>query len=126
MSIVEKIRPFVAHTMKSLYSTDFDEKLVTISPTKPEFAGDYRVVLFTFVKLLKKSPEQIGQEAGEALLKSHPELFRNFNVIKGFLNLEIHDEFWTRFLSESYSNKRFGLKDPTEKVVMVEYSSPNT
>lgn len=126
MTIVEKIRPLVAQTLKSLYNTDIEEKLVTISSTKPEFTGDYTVVLFAFVKLLKKSPEELGQELGDALVKKHEQLFKGFNVIKGFLNLEIQDDYWITFLGNHFPDKRYGLKEKTGKVVMVEYSSPNT
>jgi arginyl-tRNA synthetase len=126
MSIVSQARPLITNTLKSLYGQEFEGSSLTISPTKPEFEGDYTLVLFTFVKQLKKSPEQLGNEIGEALLKSYPELFSAFNVIKGFLNLTVAEGFWISFIEESYNNREFGYKPGNGQVVMVEYSSPNT
>ena len=126
MSIVSEIKPLVAKELKNLYGQDFDESALTISNTKPEFEGDYTLVLFSFVKQLKKSPEQLGIEIGEALAKNNPEIFTLFNVIKGFLNLTISDNYWIDFLQKNYGNKKFGSKPANGKKVMVEYSSPNT
>ena len=75
MSIVSKIKPLIAQTLTDLYGQAFTEADLTINTTKPEFEGDYTLVLFSFVKQLKKSPEQLGQEIGEALVQRHPELF---------------------------------------------------
>jgi arginyl-tRNA synthetase len=130
MSIVNEIRPLIAKALKDLYGQDntagFNENDLTINITKPEFEGDYTLVLFSFVKQLKKSPEQLGKEIGEALLKNKPELFTSYNVIKGFLNLTIADRFWTGFLQANYPDKRIGSRPSNEKRIIVEYSSPNT
>ncbi|HEX7845893.1 MAG TPA: arginine--tRNA ligase, partial [Chitinophagaceae bacterium] len=77
-------------------------------------------------KQLKKSPEQLGNELGEALVKDNPGFFKSYNVIKGFLNLLIVDNYWSNFLQTNHSNKRFGFSSPNNQKVMVEYSSPNT
>ncbi len=84
------------------------------------------MVLFSFVKQLKKSPEQLGSEIGEALIKSNPEIFTAYNVIKGFLNLTVSDKYWLGFLQSNFSNNKFGHKPANGQKVMVEYSSPNT
>ena len=126
MSIVNEIKPLVAKTLKDLYGQDFNESNITINTTKPEFEGDYTVVLFTFGKQLKKSPEQLGNEIGGHLLKSYPEFFKLYNVIKGFLNLTIDDSYWINFLQTNFSNDTFGFIPANGKNVMVEYSSPNT
>jgi arginyl-tRNA synthetase len=126
MSIVLEIKAKVAVVLKELYSYEAKEPELTINSTKPEFEGDYTLVLFSFVKQLKKSPEQLGNEIGEALVKVSPELFTGFNVIKGFLNLTIADNYWIHFLQTNYQQPRFGFKAPNGKKVMVEYSSPNT
>lgn len=126
MSIVSRIKPLVAKALKELYSQDIAETDLTINSTKPEFEGDYTLVLFSFVKKLKKSPEQLGNEIGEYLIKNNAELFTAFNVIKGFLNLTITDNYWTGFLQAHYSSKDFGYKAANGQKVMVEYSSPNT
>ncbi len=126
MSIVSRIKPLVATALKELYGHTVTENELTINSTKPEFEGDYTIVLFAFVKQLKKSPEELGNELGNALLKNNPELFNGFNVIKGFLNLEITTTYWLNFLRENYNNNRFGYGPVNNQKVMVEYSSPNT
>ena len=126
MSIVSQIKPLVVKELKNLYGQDFQESELTINTTKPEFEGDYTLVLFSFVKQLKKSPEQLGNEIGEALEKANPDIFTAHNVIKGFLNLTISDKYWLDFLQSNYSNVKFGNKPANGQKVMVEYSSPNT
>ncbi len=112
--------------MNELYSAKFKEEDLTINITKPEFEGDYTLVLFSFVKQLKKSPEQLGTEIGEWLSKTDPELFTSFNVIKGFLNLVVNDKYWIQFLQTNYSDKRIGIRPGNDQTIIVEYSSPNT
>src|SRR5262245_61519802 len=103
MGIADMIKPLVVTAIKQLYGSDLREAALTINQTKPEFEGDYTVVLFSFVKQLKRSPEQLGKELGEYLLQHNPQLFLSFNIIKGFLNLVIHDNYWLNFLSTSYT-----------------------
>ncbi|HMU47289.1 MAG TPA: arginine--tRNA ligase [Chitinophagaceae bacterium] len=126
MSLAEKIKPLITETLKKLYGFEAKEAGLTINLTKPEFEGDYTLVLFGFVKQLKKSPEQLGNEIGEALVKNNNTLFTSYNVIKGFLNLAITDQYWIDFLTSNFNNKSFGSKDHNGQKVMVEYSSPNT
>ncbi len=131
MSIINQIKPLVIKELKNLYGQDpiaigFQEAELTINNTKPEFEGDYTLVLFTFVKQLKKSPEQLGNEIGEALVKANPDIFTAYNVIKGFLNLTISDNYWLGFLQSNFSNTKFGNQPANGRKVMVEYSSPNT
>lgn len=126
MSIVNEIKQVVEKTLKELYGYDVSEADLTVNSTKPEFEGDYTLVLFSFVKQLKKSPEQLGNEIGEALMKNNPEVITGYNVIKGFLNLTIADHYWINFLQSGFSDKQFGQKISNRKKVMVEYSSPNT
>lgn len=116
----------IVATLKDLYGYIITEDGLTINNTKPEFEGDYTVVLFSFIKQLKKQPEQLGSEMGESLLKKNPELFTGYNVIKGFLNLTIADDYWFNFLQAHYADKKFGYKPANGQKVMVEYSSPNT
>ncbi|MGN6292032.1 MAG: arginine--tRNA ligase [Chitinophagaceae bacterium] len=126
MGIVTQVKPLIVKALKDLYSHDSQEADLTINITKPEFEGDYTLVLFSFVKVLKKSPEQLGNEIGEYLVNRHGELFTAFNVIKGFLNLTIADAYWKGFLQSAFNDKNLGHKRPLEKTVIVEYSSPNT
>ncbi len=126
MSIVSRIKPLIVSAIAELYQHTVEEKDLTINTTKPEFEGDYTIVLFSFIKALKKSPEQLGNELGEYLIKKHGDLFSAYNVIKGFLNLTIADDYWNNFLQTNYSNTNFGKKQSNGEKVMVEYSSPNT
>ncbi len=126
MSIVNNIRSLLKTTLKELYGQDFREEELTINLTKPEFEGDYTIVLFSFVKQLKRSPEQLGKEIGENLVSEHAVLFSSYNVIKGFLNLVVKDNYWMNFLFQTFNDKNPGLRADNGQRVIVEYSSPNT
>jgi arginyl-tRNA synthetase len=126
MSIAGRINPLVVTALKDLYGQDIPASSITINITKPEFEGDYTIVLFSFVKLLKKAPEVMGREIGEYLVARNAVLFAEYNVIKGFLNLTIADAFWTQFLQSSYTDKNLGHLPNNGQRVIVEYSSPNT
>jgi len=126
MALVEAIRKAVLSSLKELYQHDFADKDFQINQTKAEFEGDYTVVLFSVVKLARKSPDVIGDELGNHLLRSSPTLFSRFNVIKGFLNLNISDQYWLQFIQQHYSELSYGFKPMAKRKVMVEYSSPNT
>ncbi len=126
MSIAEQIRKASKTTIENLYSLTIDEKSIQINETKPEFEGDYTLVLFSFIKQLKRSPEQLGKEIGDHLVNNNPDLFSAYNVIKGFLNLTVQNNYWVEFLQKNYADPNFGKKKNTGNIVMVEYSSPNT
>ena len=126
MSFTAFIQSAVTKSLSELYQQEFSEKDFQINETKPEFEGDYTIVLFALVKTLKKSPEVLGKELGEYLLKQHPDFFSGFNVIKGFLNLQITDLQLMKLLQENYSDEQFGKRSGSDKKIMVEYSSPNT
>lgn len=125
MSIVKELKLVVLKVLNNLYNENFEEKNISINTTNPEFEGEYTLVLFSFIKTLKKKPEDLGKEIGEALLQSSPELFKSYNVIKGFLNLSIQDKYWLSFLSKSIENIEADKTNNPQKV-MVEYASPNT
>lgn len=126
MSVIEQIKHVSAKAINELYSFDINEHAILVNATKPEFEGDYTVVLFSFVKELRKSPDALGNELGNYLVTHNSHLFSAFNIIKGFLNLTINTECWIRFLQQEYHNASFGLKPKNGQRVMVEYSSPNT
>src|SRR5438270_7201931 len=98
MSLVKTIKEITAAALEQLYKVSIDASDIAVNQTKPEFEGDYTVVLFSFVKQFRKSPEQLGKELGESLLASNPELITSYNVIKGFLNLSVVDRFFTSYL----------------------------
>ncbi|HEX6915012.1 MAG TPA: arginine--tRNA ligase [Chitinophagaceae bacterium] len=126
MSVVAAIRKATAEAIAELYSQQLTAKEILVNETKPEFEGDYTVVLFSFVRQLKLSPDALGKQLGEHLLQRNPALLSAFNVIKGFLNLTVSDSYWTGFLDEEYANPAFGRGSRSGKKVMVEYASPNT
>ncbi|PWT72158.1 MAG: arginine--tRNA ligase [Bacteroidetes bacterium] len=126
MDLVNQIRQATQELIYSKFQLRVDARDILVNETKPEFEGDYTVVLFSFVKILKKNPETLGNELGQLLTERYSHLFSGFNVIKGFLNLGIADKVLVDFLYEESGNKDFGRKNKTGKKVMVEYSSPNT
>jgi arginyl-tRNA synthetase len=126
MAIVPVIQQAVSDQLNKLYQVEVNPSSITVSETKPEFEGDYTVVLFALLKTLKKKPEELGNELGQALVSDNRALFSAFNVIKGFLNLAISDSFWLNFLKENYNEPAYGRQPRNGKRVMVEYSSPNT
>ena len=126
MSFISYIQLSAIKSLSQLYGQAFSENDFQLNETKPEFEGDYTIVLFVLVKTLKKSPEVLGKELGEQILKDHPDFFSGYNVIKGFLNLTIDDQQLTSLLEENYTDENFGKKEPNHQKVMVEYSSPNT
>lgn len=112
--------------LQKKYAFEATEADFQINTTKPEFSGDYTIVLFALIKKLKLNPEQLGNELGLILIEEFPQLIKGFNVIKGFLNLEIHDSFFTEMLAKNFQDICFGKSQMKNKKVMVEYSSPNT
>ncbi len=126
MSVTSGIQQAVIKALAQLYSQPFSAKDFQINQTKPEFEGDYTVVLFSLLKPLKQSPDALGKTLGEHLIQTSPALFSSFNVIKGFLNLTITDAYWTAMLNDHYGNNAYGRKAGNGKTIVVEYASPNT
>ena len=126
MSFIAFIQSAAIKSLSDLSGQQFSAKDFQINETKPEFEGDYTIVLFSLVKTLKKSPEVFGKELGDQLIKNYPDFFSGYNVIKGFLNLKIADDALIELLQKSYLNENFGKKSSNHEKIMVEYSSPNT
>jgi len=126
MSIIELVQQHAIESLKALFNGDFTEKDFQVNQTKPEFRGDYTVVLFSLVKSLKLSPDDLGQKLGGEMVNRYPGTYLGFNIIKGFLNLEISDAYWLEVLEKNYDDVCFGKHPMNGKKVMVEYSSPNT
>ena len=120
------IQDAVVRGLEELYGQNFTERDFQINETKPEFEGDYTVVLFALVKNLKVPPEVLAKNLGEILLNNNPGLISGYNVIKAFLNLNISEESLFSFLKKNYNDVCFGKKSLNHRKVMVEYSSPNT
>ena len=127
MKIEDKLVASVMGGLKALYGQEVPEKMVQLQKTKKEFEGHLTLVVFPFLKMSRKGPEQTAQEIGEYLKANEPAVAA-FNVIKGFLNLTIASATWIELLNEIQADEQYGLVKATEKspLVMIEYSSPNT
>ncbi len=127
MNIEQMIENAVANALKELYSFEPQPGQIQVSNTRKDFEGDITVVVFPFLRFSKKSPEQTAEELGRFLLE-HVDLVESFNVIKGFLNLEISKKYWLNVLENAFGNENYGItgESSDSKHVMVEYSSPNT
>ena len=127
MKIEDKLVASVISGLKALYSQEVPEKMVQTQKTKKEFEGHLTLVVFPFLKMSRKGPEQTAQEIGEYLKVNEPAVAA-FNVIKGFLNLTIASATWIDLLNEIQADEQYGLVKATETspLVMIEYSSPNT
>ena len=127
MKIEDKLVASVINGLKALYGQEVPEKMVQLQKTKKEFEGQLTLVVFPFLKMSRKGPEQTAQEIGEYLKANEPAVAA-FNVIKGFLNLTIASATWIELLNEIQADEQYGLVKATETspLVMIEYSSPNT
>ena len=125
MSLVQKIKEVSAKAIEDVFKLSVTADNILVSQTKPEFEGDYTVVLFALIKQIRKSPEQLGKDIGEYLIENNKELFTSYNVIKGFLNLTVADRYFSDFLSGNFEVPEFRFSGTNIKIV-VEYSSPNT
>ena len=127
MKIEDKLVASVISGLKALYGQEVPEKMVQMQKTKKEFEGHLTLVVFPFLKMSKKGPEQTAQEIG-GYLKANDPAVAAFNVIKGFLNLTIASATWIELLNEIQADEQYGLMQVTDAspLVMIEYSSPNT
>lgn len=127
MNLEERLIESVVNGVKSLYGTDIEQSLVQLQKTKKEFEGHITLVVFPFVKISRKSPEQTANEIG-AYLKENNDTVEAFNTIKGFLNLTISSKVWIDLLNDINAQEQYGIAPVTENspLVMIEYSSPNT
>ena len=127
MSIDNILAQATADAVKALYGAEVAAESIVPSTTKKEFEGNLTIVVFPFLKASHKRPEDTAQEIGEYLV-ANCEAVEKFNVIKGFLNITIKPSFWTSVLQSVEATENFGFKPVTDdsRLVMIEYSSPNT
>ncbi|MBE9490413.1 MAG: arginine--tRNA ligase [Bacteroidetes bacterium] len=125
MSIQKTLTFQIKQAFKSLYNLELET--IEFQATRKEFEGDITVVTFPMLKVIKMNPSQLGEDLGNHLVNNVEEV-KNFNVVKGFLNIVIADAFYLNFFSEIKDNEYFGFVAPqsNDKAIMVEYSSPNT
>lgn len=124
MNIEKFIQQVALDAITKLYG-EVNESLVQIQKTRKEFSGDYTLVVFPLLKTSRKAPEATAVEIGEQI-KADCQLVAGYNVIKGFLNIELNASFWAEQFEEIRATEEFGKAPSTGKTVMIEYSSPNT
>lgn len=125
MNIIIKIKEGVKKGVAKLYNHQVSDSEFVMSATRKEFVGDYTVVVFPFTKAARKKPELIGEELGNFLVAELEEI-KSFNVINGFLNLELDENYWKSFLETVFLDEAYGQAAPKGQKVMVEFASPNT
>lgn len=127
MTIEQQIINAALAAVKELYGQEVPEKMVQLQKTKKEFEGNLTLVVFPFLKISRKKPDETAREIGE-YIKQNCEAIADFNAVGGFLNLVIDKKAWLALLNEMNQNEKFGEKPVTEAspLVMIEYSSPNT
>ena len=125
MTLEQQLAAQVKVVVKDLYGIEADDKQIQLQKTRPEFEGNLTLVVFPFVKAARKAPAQVAQEIGERLVG---ELVERFNAVQGFLNMVIAQDYWVHCLEKIAADERYGLTPvtPESKLMMVEYSSPNT
>ena len=126
MTIEKMLTEQVLAAVKACYGAELTEKDVQLQETRKEFKGDMTVVVFPILRYSHKRPEETAEELGR-YLKEHAEAVKDYEVVKGFLNIEISSVYWMEMLNSVAGNERIGLDaKPTGKTIMIEYSSPNT
>jgi len=124
LSIEQHIKSLVIESIKKLYNQNLIDQSIQVQKTRKEFEGDYTVVIFPFTKISRKNPEITGQEIGEFCI-SNSSYIKKYNVIKGFLNIEINDSYWFNYISNYIETHDVQSSIEPQKI-MIEFSSPNT
>ena len=125
MSMTSVLSESISTAFKTLFDADLAASEISLQPTRKEFAGSHTFVCFPYARLSKKNPEETGKAIGD-YLKGNCDLVKDFNVVKGFLNIELTDTTWVNVLADLTKAESFGFQAATGKEVMIEYSSPNT
>ncbi len=125
MNLISLLKHTTSTSLHSLYQVSIEPEQVLVNATKPEFEGDYTIVLFAFVKQLGKNPEVVGNELGTAMQTALPSIITSFNIVKGFLNFTISNDYWFEYIKNA-DPKNLVPATTSKQKIMVEYSSPNT
>ena len=125
MTLSQLLTPSIEKAIQSLFDIAIDK--IEFQSTRKEFEGDITMVIFPLLKVIKSNPVELGNKIGTYLVENISEV-KTFNVVSGFLNIVISDEYYLKFFNEIKDNPKFGFvtPNPNEAAVMVEYSSPNT
>ena len=129
MTLEETLKQQVNAAVKALYGIDADDKQIQLQKTRPEFEGNITLVVFPFVKLARKAPAQVAEEIGKAMTDSAivgEPVIEKFNAVQGFLNMSIAPSFWIEQLEAIAADANYGEQPDRNRLMMVEYSSPNT
>jgi len=125
MHLEGKIKEQISEGFKALFEAELKVEEIKLQPTRKEFKGHFTFVTFPFSRISKKSPEETGKALGEWMYSKNS-IISDYNIVKGFLNLEITDQTWLKVFKHILSQKHYGFTEQTGEEVMVEYSSPNT
>ncbi len=125
MNLEEKIKELISEGFKTLFEAELKIEEIKLQPTRREFKGHFTFVTFPFSRISRKSPEKTGKALGD-WMHSQNDIISGYNVVKGFLNLEINDQTWLKVFKNILGQNHYGFKEQTGEEVMVEYSSPNT
>ena len=130
-SLEQQINELAKAAVKSLYAVEATDEQIQLQKTRPEFEGNITLVVFPFVKIARKAPQQVAAEIGEWLMANGKKLIAKFNAVQGFLNLVIDDAFWIKQLEAIDADENYGkgqrlTANGHQPLMMVEYSSPNT
>ncbi len=126
MTLEQQLSHYVGAAVKALYGIEADEKQIQLQKTRAEFEGNMTVVVFPFVKAARKAPQMVAQEIGEWLMANSQQLIAKYNAVQGFLNLSIADAWWIAQLGAIHADPAYGTWPANNRLMMVEYSSPNT
>jgi len=127
INIEQQIKSEIKKGLEIIFDQPIEDKLVQIQKTRPDFEGEFTLVVFPLVRLAKSKPEDAADKIGTYLIENS-QIFEKFNVVKGFLNLSLTDGFWLNALKQIKETPNFGFKEKTDDSsrIMIEYSSPNT
>jgi arginyl-tRNA synthetase len=126
-TIQSEIADNTAKIIQTLYHIDIPASSVVVQETPATFEGDFTIVMFPFLKISRKSPQQTGEEIGNSLTEAMHSIAA-YSIVKGYLNVTLTDQYWVDFICKTWDNEHFGLKLPSADaaLVLVEFSSPNT
>ncbi len=125
MEVFKYLTTKFVDTVQSQYGENIKLNSVIINPTRTEFEGEYTIVLFPYVKMLKRSPQEIGDTIGRELI-NNSDYIDSFNLVKGFLNLSMSNRFWLEKFNDINATQDYGYAPSNGKKIMVEFASPNT
>jgi arginyl-tRNA synthetase len=126
MSLEEQISRLAKEAVQALYGVEAGDSQIQLQKTRPEFEGNITLVVFPFVKQARKAPAQVAEEIGHWISDNGQGLVARYNAVQGFLNMVIDDMFWVKQLEAIDADEQYGRQPSRDKLMMVEYSSPNT